>query len=397
MNVRMIWRLSMALILCMPACTALASDPLFQETEVFVGGQDGINTYRIPAVVCTRKGTVLVFAEGRKDNDQDGSPTHLVSKRSLGNSGAWQLRLPHSPGPASIGRSKAHNLTWEPMQVILASKGTEAFMNPVPIIDESTGEIFLLINRYLHFGKAEDAGRGDVQTLLLRSSDEGASWSEPIDLTPSVGRIALGPGIGIETRHGALVAPTYAGVIFSDDHGKTWQAGGEIGGPPNEAQVAELTDGSWLFNLRGSPNRTVFISKDDGRTWGAPWKDPALTDSELWGGCQASLVRYTRKDDGYTQNRLLFANPADPKYRFDLTVRLSYDEGKTWPISKLIRKGPGAYSSLTAFPDGTIGLVYETGGSRDGIVEYDERLDFVRFNLEWLTDGKDHLTRTAGR
>jgi sialidase-1 len=80
-----------------------------------------------------------------------------------------------------------------------------------------------------------------------------------------------------------------------------------------------------------------------------------------------------------------------------MTVRMSYDEGNTWPISRLIRKGTGAYSSMTVFPDGSVGLVYETGSSREGYVKYDERLTFVRFNLEWLTDGEDHLVRTTGR
>jgi len=87
----------------------------------------------------------------------------------------------------------------------------------------------------------------------------------------------------------------------------------------------------------------------------------------------------------------LFANPADVNYRADMTVRLSYDEGQTRPVAKLIKKGTGAYSSLTVFPDGTAGVIFETGNSYDGIVETYSKLAFARFNLEWLTDGKDSL------
>jgi Neuraminidase (sialidase) len=200
-----------------------------------------------------------------------------------------------------------------------------------------------------------------------------------------VGKISLGPGIGIQMKNGRLVAPVYDGVIFSDDHGRSWKAGGKTTGPVSETQAVELTDGSLMLSTRGHPNRTVTISKDGGETWSEPRRDPALTDPELWGGCQASLIRWTRKDAGYDQDRLLFANPADRRHRFDLTVRVSYDEGKTWPVAKVIKKGPGAYSSMTVFPDGTIGVIYETGNSYAGVVEYYAKLALARFNLEWLT------------
>ena len=388
---------SLVLVLCLGTVAAAASGPLIDSVDVFVRGQDGINTYRIPSVVCTKKGTVLVFCEGRRDSEVDASPTHLVLKRSLGNTGAFQSdpSRPSAAGPAD--HPDVNHLQWQPIQILISQHGTEAFMNPVPVIDEQEGAIFLVVNRFLHFGKAEDEGGGDVQTLLLVSRDEGASWSAPQDITSSVGRVALGPGIGIETRHGGLVVPTYAGVLRSDDHGKTWNAGGRIGGQPSEAQVVELEDASLMFNRRGPPNRTVFISKDHGNAWGAPRSDPALTDPADWAGCQASLIRFTRKDDGYTKNRLLFANPSDPQHRLNLTVRMSYDEGKTWPVSKLLKPGPGAYSSMTVFPDGSIGLVYEAGTNEGGKVQYSTKLTFVRFNLEWLTDGKDHLERTGGK
>jgi sialidase-1 len=153
----------------------------------------------------------------------------------------------------------------------------------------------------------------------------------------------------------------------------------------------ELEDGSLMLNTRCYPKRIIAISGDNGQTWNKPYRDPFLTDSKLWGGCQASLIRYTRQDEGYDKNRILYASPSDTLSRFDMAVRISYDEGKTWPVSRVIKKGTGAYSGLTVFPDSSIGLVYETGNSNNDLIEYTARLSFARFNLEWLTEGKDQL------
>jgi sialidase-1 len=360
---------------------------MFEETELFVGGQDDINTYRIPALICTKIGTVIAFCEGRANDSEDGSPTHLVLKRSTDNAHEWKPQ--GGAGKHSASRSRAVNMTWLPMQVLLASRANDAYMNPVPIIDQSTGVIELLVNYYPHYDPRTELQ--DAQTWLLTSRDEGANWSKPIDLTPQVGAQELGPGIGIQLNGGRLVVSTYRGVIYSDDHGAHWRAGGAAPGPINESQVVELADGSLLRNTRGTPLRTITISKDGGLTWGKEYRDPALTDPKLWDGCQASLARYTLVTGGGGKNRLLFANPADPQNRFLMTVRLSYDEGRTWPVSKLVKNGTGAYSSLTVLPDGTIGLIYETGSSHDGVVESYANLTFARFNLEWFTGEHDHL------
>jgi len=359
--------------------------PRFEETEVFVGGQDNINTYRIPSVVCTRSGTVLVFCEGRRDSDVDGSPTHLVLKRSMGNAGPWNEA--QAQAPVSVARMRDRNITWQAIQILLPSKSGEAYMNPVPIIDASDGAIYLLVNYYPQPYRDVPA-----HIWLMKSKDEGATWSSPTDISPGAGLKELGPGIGIQMQNGRLVAPTYDGVIFSDDHGKTWKSGGKASDIYNETQVVELTDGSLMLNARRGGLRAVLLSRDGGQTWGEPRNDLTLTEPGSWLGCQASLIRYTRKKNGVSRNRLLFSNPADPNYRFDMTVRISYDEGKTWPVAKLIKQGTAAYSCLTAFPDGTIGLVYETGNNYGDTAEYYSKISFARFNLEWLTGGQDWLT-----
>ncbi len=366
--------------------------PLFEETDVFIGGHDDINTYRIPSLVCTKKGTLLAFAEGRRDNNLDGSTTHLVLKRSLSNTNS--MVTPRRLDKVTESRFREKNLTWLPMQTLLFAKDGESFMNPIPIINKSDNSIILLVNHYPHYSEKEGGGKGAVEIWVLKSKNEGATWSKPINLTSSVGNIALGPGIGIQMKQGRLIAPVYDGVIFSDDNGRTWKAGNKKQGPVDECQAVELTDGTVMVNTRGYPFRTITLSKDNGNNWEAPYKDSSLTDSKLWGGCQASLIRYSRKDEGYAKDRLLYSYPNDSLYRFDVTVRMSYDEGKTWPVSKLIKKGPGAYSCLTIFPDGSIGIIYETGNCGTGIVEYYAKLSFARFNIEWLTDRQDHLNNT---
>ena len=388
-----IWIICLALGLTAAVWPSTAEAlPKFDESDVFVGGMDDVNTYRIPSMVCTAKGTVLVFCEARRGSSVDGSPTHLALKRSIGNTGVWMP--PSRKGRVPDGRSRKRNMTWLGMQIMRHTDGKDAYMNPVPVIDRADGAILLLVNRY---GKYEN-DESKSQILVFRSTDEGATWSEPIDIAPSIGRKALGPGVGIQTESGKLVVPTYDGVIYSDDHGKTWQSGGRTTGPISETQVVELADGSLMLNTRSQPNRTVCISTDGGKTWGRPRVDKTLTDSELYGGCQASLLRYTTAGDVYAKSRLLFANPADRRHRFNMTVRISYDEGKTWPVSKLVREGTGAYSCLTVLPDKTIGLIYETGPIRGKLVSYYGKLTFARFNLDWLSDGADTLAdMSAGR
>src|SRR5262249_28359830 len=135
-----------------------------------------------------------------------------------------------------------------------------------------------------------------------------------------------------------------------------------------------------MRSYHGKNRRAVATSGDGGRTWSEVTLDEALIEPV----CQASLLRYTLAKDG-GKDRLLFANPASTK-REKLTVRLSYDEGKTWPVAKVLHAGPAAYSALAVLPDRAVGCLYEQGGKSPY-----EKVTFARFTVEWLTDGKDRL------
>ncbi len=371
--------LVLALLLAAPLALRAAS-PQFEQSPLFVAGHDGINTYRIPSIIATSNGTILVFCEGRRDSYVDGTPTNLVLKRSLGSK-------------AADIRAWGTKVIWQPMQVLLATKAGEAYMNPVPIIDKRDGTIILLVNYYPQPYKDLPA-----HIWLMKSHDEGATWSSPTDISSGTGLKELGPGIGIQMQNGRLVAATYDGVIFSDDHGRTWKSGGKVAGHYTETQVVELANGTLMLNIRHGGHRVVALSKDGGETWGTPWTDKALIEPGNWEGCQASLIRYTRKRDGSSKDRLLFADPASLKDRLDTTVRISYDEGQTWPVSRLIEKGRSGYSSMAVLPDGTIAIVYEGGTTSNGVENYFGKISFARFNLEWLTNGQDQLKgRQNGR
>lgn len=377
-----------------PVCAGDTSSAEPQTVDVFVNGVDGYPAYRIPSLLCTAKGTLLAFCEGRTGNDQ--SPTDMVLRRSVDG-----------------------GKTWLPQQVIV-KVAPDAAMDPTPVFDRTTGRVLLIYDRWpmmpagAELGvhrRAKGLGRDSVTAWMITSDDEGATWSEPVDITamtkkPEWSEVGHGPGIGIQTRSGRLVIPcfnvrygetpeprkwgvSWNHVIYSDDHGKTWRrSDNDVGPDVNENQLVELSDGSLVLNMRHhaveQPNgqwlskncRLGATSKDGGRTWSEPFDVPQLPDAN----CQASILRYTWADGPNGKSRLLFSNPVGPN-RTVGTIRLSYDEGKTWPVAKVICKDYFGYSCLTAMPNGDIGCLYEAAGCAKTV--------FVRFSLEWLTDGKD--------
>jgi sialidase-1 len=363
------------------------------ESDVFVCGREGYNTFRIPAIIATTKGALLAFCEGRKNSGSDTGEIDMLVKRSI-----------------DSGR------TWGEQQVVWHDDSNTCG-NACPVVDQTTGTVWLLLTHNLGQDTEEAIGQrrstGTRTLWVCKSKDEGATWSKPVEITrttknPAWGWYATGPGVGIQLQHGPhagrLLIPCNHSVqtnphrpelfeygdnvIYSDDHGRTWKLGGEVPAVGvDEPQVVELEDGSLMMNMRPSYGnlRVVSFSKDGGETWGQVWHDRALPDPP----CQASLIRYTRRP-GSTRNRLLFSNPPSSKERVNLTVRLSYDEGETWAVSKRICNAGSGYSCLVALPDMTIGCLYERGRDKDPKSSVG-KITFARFSLDWLTDGADHL------
>ena len=188
--------------------------------------------------------------------------------------------------------------------------------------------------------------------------------------------IAFLLSIVLAHSHAAELAKPNLVLFLSDDHGVTWQLGGIEDEKTNESTLVELADGSLLHNMRSyhkKNRRAVATSKDGGRTWSPVKLDDALLEPV----CQASILRCTWPENG-ERSRILFSNPASTK-REKLTVRMSYDEGVTWPIGKLVFPGPAAYSCLVMLPDKSIGCLFECGKTNSY-----ESITLARISQDWL-------------
>jgi sialidase-1 len=345
---------------------------------LFVSGTEGYHTYRIPSLVVTMKGTLLAFCEGRKHGRGDTGDIDLI-----------------------VRRSTDHGASWGPQQIVW-DDGPNTCGNPCPVVDRDTGVVWLLLTHNVGADREpeiiEQKSQGTRTVWVSHSGDDGLTWSKPEEITATTKRpdwtwYATGPGAGIQMQYGPfqgrLLVPCdhieaktkryYSHVIYSDDHGRTWRLGGRTPQDQvNECEVAELPGGRLLLNMRNydrsQRTRRVSLSDDGGATWGPVAADPTLIEPI----CQASLRRYAWPGDG-RQSILLFSNPASQTKREKMTVRLSRDEGKSWPIAKMLHAGPSAYSCLAVLANGTIGCLYEAGEKSPY-----ETIVLARFSIEWL-------------
>jgi sialidase-1 len=370
------------------AAAAPEAGPTIEKIDVFTGGTEGGEFYTCPALVVAPGGTLLAFCEARRESKHDASPADVVLKRSTDG-----------------GR------TWGPKQTVFVGEGTDAIMNACPVVDGDRILVFAMI--------AHKVGEWRHRYLQAQSTDAGKTWSAPEDITAKVGSETFigGPGVGIRLRSGRLVIPGYvielaadppasvepgvkfrhksrsgshACVIYSDDGGRTWRAGRPVTAPwSNESQVVELGDGSLLLNWRHQimdparhPGcRGSAVSRDGGETWEPPVMEQALNEVV----CQAGFIRWVSSVDG--RPRLLFSNPnglpgPDGGGRTRMTVKVSEDEGRTWPFALLIEPGRSAYSCPAALPDGTLALLYECGDKYSR-----ERMRLARLTIDQVKQG----------
>ena len=399
-----------------------------QIVPVFVNGEEGHGCYRIPSIVRATNRDLVAFAEGRLESCSDSTHTiRIVSKRSTDNGETW--------GPLQV---VARNIVGGKEYVI---------QNISPVVDtvHGTGRMILVYNKSEYNEWQIAGGKGVCRCCCIYSDDNGVTWGEEIDLTPKVHRpynpsykhvypdaarpenrdsdwrnqrSTLGHAIQLL---GTLTNPSTRGRLFfvgsfipgdqgifnafnyvfwSDDLGKSWKIGGINDGKRwngisarglNEASAVELENGDVMINSRNYIDRVPVgyraVTHAAFDQQGNIQFQPTYHDQTLISpAVQASIIRYTRQDQPEfgSKSRILFSNPNHPKSRYNLTVRLSYDEGKTWPVSKVIDPGPSAYSDLVIQDDMKVGVLYERG-NQGGI-------SYVNFPLEWLTDVNDKLT-----
>lgn len=368
----------LATVACLPANAGANTSPAERPAEaLFTRGQGGYFTYRIPALAVTPAGTVLAFAEGRKQGAGDAGKIDLFVRRSTDNGKTWS----------------AQQLVW--------ADGENTCGNPCAVVDRRDGTIWL----FSTWNRGDDhekqiiaqTSRDTRHVFVLHSTDEGQTWSAPRDLTTEVKPTnwtwyATGPGGGIQLEHGPhqgrLVIPcdhieavttNYCShIIYSDDHGQSWKLGGTTPqSKVNECEVVELTGGRLLLNMRNYDSskkcRQVAVSDDGGMTWRDQHLDETLVESR----CQAAIERYSWPGATY-RSVILFSNPAHPSKRVNLTLRASFDEGQTWPAARVLHAGPSAYSDLAVMANGEIASLYEAGSTN----AY-ETIVFRNLNLDW--------------
>ncbi|MFF0744925.1 exo-alpha-sialidase [Streptomyces sp. NPDC004111] len=334
--------------------------------------------YRIPALTTTSRGTVLAAYDAR--------PT-------LGD-------LPGNIGVV-MRRSTDGGATWQPQQVVRKEAAPKGFGDPSLLVDRETGRIFLFYAASVNqgfFGSATGNDESDPNVLQADysySDDDGLTWRHEritADLkNPAWGGMFAASGEGIQLRRGAhkgrLIqqyairrdGANYAVSAYSDDHGKTWRTGTPVGPGGDENKTVELSDGRVMLNNRSAPYRTVAYSSDGGVTYTPFQPDTELPDPANNG----SITRFAPNvDPSHPRAQwLMFSNTATTSGRSNLTVRLSCDNGRNWPIRRTVETGSAAYSTLTPLSDGTAanprtGLLWERDDYR--------RITYSSFDLRWL-------------
>lgn len=342
-----------------------------EKTDLFRAGEGGYAVYRIPGIAAVGD-TLLAYCEARKHGGADWGHIDIVMRRSTDGGRTWDAarKVVTPPADAEQNPASPHR-----------KAGEITVNNPVAIADGDA----------VHFLYCVEYNR----CFYTRSDDAGRTFTEPVEITGTFEQfrrhydwkvIATGPGHGIRLSSGRLLVPVWlststgghahrpsrVATIYSDDRGRTWQAGDIVATPklvnPSETAAVELSGGRVMLNIRheGEPHHRAVVRGPDGAAgWGKVRFDPALPEPV----CMGSLVALGR-------DAILFSNPHNPtgRERKNLTVKLSTDDGATWSAARTLEAGQSAYSDLAVAPDGTIFCLYERA----------KGLTLARFNRAWL-------------
>ena len=323
-------------------------------TTVFEPVSGQYSSTRIPALVLTKKGTLLAFAAGRIESASDWADMDLL-----------------------VRRSEDGGDTWGPIQVVAERAGSKPTDNPTPIVGQD-GTIHLLYQRDYAYA------------YYTQSTDDGLTWSPPVNITATFEAfksdydwkvLAPGPGHSIQLENGRLLVPVWLAnsdklephrshrpsriaTIYSDDNGKTWERGAMVPDAegfknPSETMAVQLPDGRVMLSIRNESEKRrkgISYSKDGISDWTAPTYDEGLFEPI----CMSSIIATQYKKADY----LLFLNPDSediPKHpRQNLTLKVSDDNGKTWSVDQVVNEGISGYSDLAVGPDGVVYCLLET-------------------------------------
>lgn len=364
-----------------------AQSPYKSMIKLFDGDDNGVyHSFRIPSIVTAKNGNLIAFAEGRKNGNEDYGDINLVYKISTDN-----------------------GLNWSSLMTVVGI-GPGTWGNPTAVVDKTSGRVCLFMswnsgtkNQFGNDGYDPIDTHGDRRVYYSYSDDHGLTWSEPENLTSTLlppGAIwdAMGPGVGIQKLKspniGRLIIPAINRNIYSDDGGVTWQRLNVPAGSTSEGTVTELSSGWVMRNDRAissvwNSGKRRYVSRGSSTGFSSFVPDNTLLDPK----CQASTLRYNFD----APDRILFLNPASTTNRCKMRVRISYDDGYTWPISRAIYPnltpqetcdmGFGGYSSMTKTADYRVGALIEINEDKydsDG----NRSIEFHKFNLAWILNGQ---------
>ncbi len=339
---------------------------------------EGYPVYRIPALTRTNAGTLIAAYDGRPgDGDVPGNIALLI-RRSIDRGATWQDR-----------------------QVVRYEPGAPGYGDPSLLVDRTTGRIFLFHVASVNQGFARSATGNDeddpnvLQMDYSYSDDDGRSWRhERITReakNPAWGGLFASSGEGIQIRRGRYAGRLlqqyairhedgiWAASLYSDDHGNTWRFGALVGPGMDENKTVELSDGTILLNSRAPGGfRKVATSTDGGMTYTGLRQERSLVDPTN----NASIIRVDLDAPSGTPaaKQVLFSNTEHPSRRRNLTLKMSCDDGQTWPVRRTIEPGPAAYSTLTPLGGGQFGLLYEAANDAGRIIA----IRFVVIDRQWL-------------
>ncbi|OHT03198.1 secreted sialidase [Tritrichomonas foetus] len=352
------------------------------ETTVFTNGDEGSLFWRIPTIVTLKDGSLLLCNDKRWNSKGD---------------------LPNKVDVV-VKRSTDGGKTWGPSIYVAEPESPLGYGDASLVVDQDTGDVLCIFNGEVGF--FDSTAENPIRVFVSKSKDNGQTWSQKVDITsqlygkgcPSPERAVweamfLTAGHTLQLRSGRIICGGVARLpstsvvsaiaCYSDDFGTTWNVAIEpAASPGDESKFVELNNGDVLASIRKTPYRSFAISHTKGLTWEEAFDQPDIHEP----GCNADMVRYTSVKDGYDKNRILHTIVYNSETRINTTVLLSYDEGKTWPVKKVIYPGKSDVSGITVRQDGMIVLYYEKEWN-DG---FNQTISI--FSLEWLTDGNDKYT-----
>lgn len=332
-------------------------------------GDDGSAAYRIPGLVTSKAGTLLGVYDVRYNSSVDLQEYVDVGlSRSTDKGQTWEkMRLPISFGEYG-GMPKAQNGAGD----------------PAILVDDVTGTIWIIAAWTHGMGNGRawvnsmdgNSKETTAQLILSKSTDDGKTWSDPINITeqvkdPSWNFLLQGPGMGITMADGTLVFPIqyidsermpHAGIMYSKDRGETWTIHEPARSNTTEAQVAEVEPGVLMLNMRDNRggSRAIFVTRDLGKTWTAHSSSRSVLQEPV---CMASLIAVKSNQNVLGRDILLFSNPNSTKHRNMITIKASLDGGLTFPEEHqvLLDEDFGwGYSCLTMIDHETVGILYES-------------------------------------